>query len=302
MTPGAALSRRTALGAAAFATAAMSLSAEASAGRSDRRAGKINVAGLGVYYEIHDGGGGSVRPPLVLLHGGAMTIETAFSSEFIARFSQDRTVIAIEQQGHGHTGDRPTAPFTMDRMVQDTAEVLRRLEVQRADILGHSLGGIVGTGVAIRRPELVNSLTAVAAPWSLSGFREEIEAMQRDPTYAPPEAFLPLLPTEAQFGAWRASFERAAPDPAAFDRILERLNAMLSAWPGWTADEIGSIAAPTLVVVGDNDYVEVDHALDFSKRVQNGRLAVLPGTTHLGILQRAEWLESMMASMAEQPV
>lgn len=258
------------------------------------RSGKVDVQGLGVYYEIH--GAVSDRPPLLLLHGGAMTIETAFPPGFITRFSRDRWLIAIEQQGHGHTADRPDTPIDLVRMVDDTAAVLDALNIERADVMGHSLGGMIGTGLAIRRPDRVAGLTVVSAPFALHGFRAEIQALQSDPGYTPPEAFLPLLPSASLFASWRESFERNAPDPTAFDAVLERLNLMLSNWPGWTEQQVATISAPTLIVVGDDDYVRVDHALAFARLIRDARLAVLPGVTHMASLDHQDWLETMMAA------
>nr|QQZ49368.1 alpha/beta hydrolase [Phenylobacterium glaciei] len=70
--------------------------------------GYAKVDGLKVYYEVH-GGPLAGLPPFVLLHGGMMTIETAFPDGFLARLARVRPLIAIEQQGHGHTADRERA-------------------------------------------------------------------------------------------------------------------------------------------------------------------------------------------------
>jgi len=88
--------------------------------------------------------------PIVLLHGGALTIETTFSPEQIARFACRRPLIAIEQQAHGNTADRPGKPITIHQMVKDTAGVLVHLKVRQADLFGHSLGRIIATGMATR--------------------------------------------------------------------------------------------------------------------------------------------------------
>ena len=66
--------------------------------------GYAEVDGLRVYYERHGAVGGA---PIVLLAGGAMAIDTALAADLIPRFSKTRSVIAVEPQGHGHTGDRP---------------------------------------------------------------------------------------------------------------------------------------------------------------------------------------------------
>jgi pimeloyl-ACP methyl ester carboxylesterase len=288
--------RRSTLMAAALLTAGLAAPRQAWSIPGNRRSGKVNIDGLRVYYEVH---GRTLAPgtsPIVLLHGGSMTIETAFKPELVERFARARPVIAIEQQGHGHTGDRP-GPMTVDRMVADTAALLNHLNVARADLFGHSLGGIIATGMAIRHPALARSVTTLGAPYKLDGFLPDIVRMQLDPTIEPPPALIPLLPTEVDFAAWRASYKRGAPDPTAFDATLARLNTMLAKWEGWTEAELRSVRMPFFVAVGDNDFVRIEHAVEMARLIPNARLAILPGTTHMGIVNRSAWLHSMMDAL-----
>jgi len=300
MTVAPGVDRRTALAGAAFMAAGLFDGAsEAEAKDGDRNSGAARIDGIDVHYEIHGGPLDRSAVPLVLLHGGALTIETAFTPELLARFGRRRPVIAIEQQGHGHTADRPSKPMTLDQMVTDTAGVLAHLKVAQADVLGHSLGGMIATGLAIRHPDLARTVTTLGAPFQIDGFREDLARLQRGEVTTPSPALAKLLPTEADFAAWRASFQRSAPDPDAFDAILERLNVMLAIWPGWSQDQLRSIRAPMLVAVGDNDFVTVAHAVDISNLIPKARLAVLPGTTHFGIVKRDAWLEPMMDALAQ---
>lgn len=291
--------RRQVFGAALLAGGVLA-SGSALAGQVDHRSGRARIDGIDVYYEVHGGVLDGAVAPIVLLHGGAVTIETTFTPDLIARFARHRPVIAIEQQGHGHTADRPGRPITVDQMVEDTTGVLAHLKVRQADLFGHSLGGIVATGVAIRHPQVVRTLTTLGAPCQLEGFRPDLVRLQRDPSTSPSPELAKLLPSEADFAKWRASFQRSAPDPTAFDVILERLNVMLAAWPGWTDDELRAIGAPTLVAIGDNDFVRIDHAAEVVRLIPNARLAVLPGTTHFSIVKRDAWLEPMIEGLTQQ--
>lgn len=260
---------------------------------NDTTSGFVTLDGLPVYYELHGAAPDGAAVPIVLLHGGAMTIETAFPTP-IPRFAASRPVIAIELQGHGHTGDRP-GPMSVDRMADDVAWVLAHLRVERADVLGFSLGGMVATGVAIRHPERVRCLVAISATYTLDGMLPGLVALQRGETQVPAPEIVPLLPTEADFAAWRASFERIAPDPTAFDANLARLNTMLTAWPGWTAAQLGAIRAATLIVIGDDDFVRIEHAAEMKRLIPGAWLAVLPHTRHMTMLDRIDWIEPMLA-------
>jgi pimeloyl-ACP methyl ester carboxylesterase len=293
---GPALNRRTLLGVGALLGASAASGAQEpslQAATSAAVSGYAPVDGLRVYYEIH---GGTLEPgtaPFVLLHGGMMTIETAFADDLLPRLARLRPVIAIEQQGHGHTADRD-APADLGRMVEDTAGVLAHLGVRQANLVGHSMGGMIATGVAIRHPEVVRSVCAISAGYQLEGFLPELVVMQRDTKHQPSAELIPLLPTEADFAAWRAAYDRSAPDPAAFDRVLAKLNRMLAEWKGWTPDELRAIRAPFMLAIGDNDFIRIEHAAEMVRLIPGAQLAILPGTTHMNIIQRGAWLEPMI--------
>ncbi|KQW66480.1 hypothetical protein ASE17_05550 [Phenylobacterium sp. Root77] len=262
--------------------------------------GYASNAGLETYYEIHGGPLRSGQIPFVLLHGGLMTIEVGFAGRLLPQLTALAPVIALELQCHGHTGDRP-GPVRMDVLADDIAAVLDHLEVPAAHLVGFSLGAMAAFGVAVRHPGKTASLTALGASYTFDGMQHELVKLQRDPAHIPSEALIPLLPTEEDFAAWRAGFEAAAPDPSAFDQSVERINAMVSSWDGWAKDDIARIAAPVLLAIGDNDFVRIDHAQETVALLPDARLAVLPGTTHTGLLDRGEWLVPMIAERIRAP-
>ncbi len=243
-----------------------------------------------VYFEV--AGSEHAGVPIVLLHGGMMSIDTAFP-DLIERFSRTRRVVAIEAQGHGHTADRD-GPFTLDRMAADVIGVLDHLGVPRADLLGHSLGGMTATLVAIRRPERVRTLTVLSASFHFEGFLPELAAMNRDPTRAPSPELVPLLPTQRHFAEWTESYQRNAPDPTALVGVLARVQAFLVAWPGFTVAELSAIAAPTLIAYGDRDFFTAESIHAFTRLVPNASLAILPDTTHTEVIDRGAWLVPMV--------
>ena len=107
-----------------------------------------SVNGLQMYYEVH--GSGS---PLVLLHGGALTIGLSFGA-MIPALAETHRVIAVEMQGHGHTADidREMTPATF---ADDIVTLLGQLGIEQADLFGYSLGGCVSLEIATRHPRLV---------------------------------------------------------------------------------------------------------------------------------------------------
>src|SRR6202046_2501706 len=105
-----------------------------------------SVNGLKLYYEVH----GSGRP-LVLLHGGLMTIGLTFGP-LLEPLAAGRQVIAVELQGHGHTDD-PDRAVTIEALAGDVIALLDHLGVAEADFFGFSLGGLVAYTVAFSAPD-----------------------------------------------------------------------------------------------------------------------------------------------------
>jgi len=141
------------------------------------------------------------------------------------------------------------------------------LAIEEADFLGFSLGGMVEIVLALRRPDLVGKLV-IASIDHRPGHAEfhspdDPEVSQR-------------MPTESDFQAMSDAYAQVAPDPDRFDEVASKTSAMVQAAEGWTDDELGSIQAPTLLIVGDTDFVPLGHAVEMYELIPNAQLAVLP--------------------------
>ena len=77
-----------------------------------------------------------------------------------------------------------------------------------------------------------------------------------------------------------------APNPADLFPFLERLQPVVHEFDGWSAEEIRSVTAPTFLVIGDRDFVRLDHAEEMLDLFPDCRLAVLPDTRHTEVMQR----------------
>ena len=129
---------------------------------TDATGSYASVNGLKMYYEIHGTG-----RPLVLLHGALTTIDTSFG-KVLPSSAKTRQVIAVEQQGHGHTADMDR-PLTYQQMADDTAALLRQLNIENADFFGYSMGSGIALQIAIRHPDLVRKLVLAAPMYSRDG-------------------------------------------------------------------------------------------------------------------------------------
>jgi len=222
--------------------------------------GYAKVNGLRMYYEIHGTGG----TPLVLVHGGGSTIGTNFG-RVMPLLARTRRVIAVEVQAHGHTLD-VDRPFTFAQDADDVAALLDSLGVSKADILGFSNGGTTALQVAIRHPAKVNRLVVASANYKRDGMQPGfwdgmMKASYADMPQPYKDAYLKINPSQAGV---HAMFERDSKRMQGFEDIPDAA--------------IRAIQAPTLVVVGDQDVIRVEHALALAGTLAHGRLCVLPGT------------------------
>ena len=137
--------------------------------------GHAPVNGIRMYYEIHGRAGGI---PLVLLHGGGSTIDVTFS-KVLPVLASGRTVIAVEEQGHGRTSDRDQ-PVTFETSADDVAALVQHLGFEQVDIFGFSNGASVGLQTAIRHPPLVRKLVFASAMTKRAGAQAALwEFMER---------------------------------------------------------------------------------------------------------------------------
>ena len=70
----------------------------------------------------------------------------------------------------------------------------------------------------------------------------------------------------------------------------------------WTSEDIQSVKAPTRVMIGDHDIVRPEHAVLMSRLLPDAQLGVLPGTDHMTMVNRSEWLPSMVEAFLDLPM
>jgi pimeloyl-ACP methyl ester carboxylesterase len=251
------------------------------------------VNGLKMYYEIH--GTGS---PLVMLHGAFMTIGAM--GALVSALAEARRVVAVELQGHGHTADIDR-PLCYEQIADDVAALLRHLGIEQADVFGYSMGGGAALQLAMRHPKLVRKLVVASASSTSDGVHPEVwEGIEQ----ITPELFAGT--------PWKEEYDRVAPNPEAFPTLVEKMKQLDSQPFTWPPDEIRAIAAPTMIIVGDSDGTTPEHAVELFRMRGGGvfgdlaglpsaRLAILPGTTHVGLIHRADWLAPMIGEFLDAP-
>jgi len=247
-----------------------------------RTSGTIDIDGLAVFYET-EGDGATI----VLLHGG-LADNSTWAAQF-SGLSPHRHVVAPERQAQGHTPDRP-GPLTYQAMTDQTVSFLVAVGLGPVDLLGWSDGGMVGTLIAAEHPELVRTLTVTGSGFSTAGYVPG--AM---------EALVGLSPGDEDMALFAAMYAQASPDGLEhFPEVWEKIRTMWAETFDWTA-KVRQISAPTLVIVGDDDYISVEHAAEFSRTVENGQLAVVPGASHLVPMEKPDLFNQLVLDFTAHP-
>ncbi|MCZ4557573.1 pimeloyl-ACP methyl ester carboxylesterase [Rhodococcus sp. PvR044] len=252
------------------------------------------INGLELYYEIHGTG-----RPLVLIHGGLDTIDSAFGT-LLPELAKTRQVIAVELQAHGHTADIDR-PLRYELMADDIAGLVSHLGLEKVDVLGYSLGGGVALQLGSRNPELVNKLVVTSAPYRSDGWYPEVRAG------------MAAMDPDAMVGTpMHEIYARTAPKPNEWPALVTKTRQLLGEDYDWTAS-IASITAPTLVVIADGDSVRLTHAVELFGLLGGGkadgamggapssRLAVVPGSLHYNILSHGDLLLPIISPFLDGP-
>ncbi|HET9054469.1 MAG TPA: alpha/beta hydrolase [Cyclobacteriaceae bacterium] len=217
-----------------------------------------SVNGISMYYEIHGSGN-----PLVLIHGGGSTITTSFST-ILPALAKEHRVIAVEMQAHGRTSDR-NAPETFQQDADDIAELLKQLNIAKADIFGFSNGAQTAMDVAIRYPQLVNKLILASMFYKRNGAPEGFWTGFQNPRFSD----MPQV--------YKDEFLKINNDTAALLNMFSKDAERMKNFKGWTDDQVKSIKAPALLVMGDNDLPTFEHIIEMHRNLKQSRLAILPG-------------------------
>ena len=253
------------------------------------RTGYASVNGLEMYYETHGEG-----EPLVLLHGALSATGTSFGA-LLPQLSQSRQVISVEQQAHGHTADIDR-PLTVPQMAEDTAALLAHLGVEQADVFGYSLGSGIAVELARQHPALVRRLILASVSFNRSGLHPQLL-----------ENLAGLEPEHLVGTPWYEEYLRIAPRPDDFGVLVRKVTDMNARIPELTPDEFAQVSAPTLIIIGDSDIIRPEHGVEMFRLLGGGvigdlvglppsQLAILPGTPHSTLTQRADLLVPMIDS------
>ncbi|HET9847534.1 MAG TPA: alpha/beta hydrolase [Candidatus Dormibacteraeota bacterium] len=240
------------------------------------------VNGLNLYYETHGEG-----RPLILLHGGLASGEVF--APILPQLAKAHQVITVDLQGHGRTADIER-PIDVRLLADDIAALTDHLGLDRPDLVGWSLGGGVALQAASKYPEKFRRLVAVSANIRPDAIYAEMRVQQGQVNAAAAE-FMKDTPMYQLY-------ERVAPRPQDFPRLLDKMGAWMATDFDYTED-VRRLRIPTLIIAADADMAPPSHYVEIFKLLGGGlrdggwmgegrpegghALAILPGLTHYNV-------------------
>ena len=238
------------------------------------------VNGVELGYQIKGEG-----KPLILLHGGFGSVEMFGPN--VDLLAEKNQVIGVDLQSHGRSpaADRP---MRFETMADDIAALIRSLGLERAAIMGFSLGGAVALRTAIQHPEVVERLVLVSTVFKRTGWYPEMRAGM--------DAMGPETADFLMQSPMYQAYQQLAPRVEDWPVLVQQLVEALKIDYDWSAD-IPGLSMPVMLVVGDADGIPPSHAVEFFGLLGGGtrdanwdrsgmthhRLAILPGLTHYDI-------------------
>jgi pimeloyl-ACP methyl ester carboxylesterase len=273
--------------------------------REMSQVGRVVVRGLEIEYEQ----AGRGERPLVLLHG--FTGSRDDWCEQLPRLAVLGRTIAIDQRGHGgstNTGDPAT--YTLDELVADLAAALSALGVERCDLLGTSMGGMVALRFALAHPERLASLVlmdtsaravALFPPAIAQRLASVVRSVgmvglfqgMRQQAAGDRQRAEPMLRLEREMGSevyWgRVRAKLEAMDPEAFAALGVAVGEQEA-----LVDRLREITCPTLVIVGEQDAGFLEPAAELERGIPAASRVIVPDAFHSPQQENPDaWLEAV---------
>ncbi len=239
--------------------------------------------------------------PVLLVHGFSVNLELNWLGPGILDSLASRyTVITLDLRGHG-ASDKPHDPAAYGTpFVEDLVRLLDHLGIQRAHIVGYSMGAVITLKLLTTYPERVASAVLGGAGWRpaemgpperVAGWQRQRERVARGETtiaevLAGPDA--PLLTPQM-----RAAFNRN--DPAALAAVLQGNRGLLTI----TEAELRANTIPVLAVVGETDWARTD-VERMTDVMANLEVAIVPGATHLTTVGHPLFLQALVRFLGSQ--
>ncbi len=245
----------------------------------------VQANGIDIYYE--DSGQGH---PLVLISGLGYTLWQWH--RMIPGLAKHYRVIAFDNRGVGRT-DKPAGPYSAEMLAEDTAGLLEALGIEKAHVMGHSMGGFIAQALALSYPEKVAKLILCATNFGGPNHvpvTPEAMAVLSDVSGDPVERFKRGLMVSCAPGFAEAHPEIIAEwieyraqnpiEPLPYQAQMAIGLGLLSAQASFE-EKLPSVQAPTLILFGKHDkVVPPENASLLAEKIPDSQIQILPNAGH----------------------
>ncbi|CAB5240298.1 unannotated protein [freshwater metagenome] len=230
----------------------------------------INLRGHQIFnYEWANNG-----EPLVLLHGG-LSYSEKIESFLLPAVMDSHHVFAYDRTGHGRTGNQDGS-IHFQFQTEELIAYLEDIVQGPAHLIGVSDGGNIALMCAIQRPDLVISVVTIGANSHFDQVRIDFQT--------------PLISQEEIDEHMLLS-----PDPIA--ELQVKIMKAFEVWqsePNLSPYELARISCPTLILAGDDDVISASAANEMYESIENGRLAIVPGSSHSVIKEKTDLVQHII--------
>jgi 2-succinyl-6-hydroxy-2,4-cyclohexadiene-1-carboxylate synthase len=249
-------------------------------------------------------------PPLVLLHGftGCVDGWAPHFQEFATRFR----VVAVDLLGHGRS-DAPADPrrYGIEQSAADVLAVLDRLAIERAHLLGYSMGGRLALSIAATAQERISALVLVSASPGLRADAERRSRAEQDAALADAierdgvSAFVdrwerrPIFATQERLPAAVRDTLRAHRLQHTARGLANSLRGMGQGVQPSFADRLPFLRIPTLLVAGELDARYCALGVEMRDLIPGARLVIVPVAGHAVQLERPEMFRQCVLEFLE---
>lgn len=239
--------------------------------RAEEFRGYAKIDDFSMYYETHGEG-----DDVLLLHGGTLSGAASFS-QVIPELKSDFRLIVPDSRAHGRSTDS-TKPLSYELLTDNIIELMDRLDIARASLVGWSDGGVIGLDMAMRYPDRLDKLVVYGTNYHRDGLPDDAVDWAKQLS---PETFHPNLA--------RLVYLDIAPEPENFGQMIDKVVDMWLAEPTWTTEDLGTISSPVLVVEDRVGLaIRPDHTYSMVRAIPGAQLALVDETNHQAPQEQTE--------------
>jgi pimeloyl-ACP methyl ester carboxylesterase len=255
---------------------------------SNPTAGKyVDVNDIKVYYEVYGEG-----EPLLLLHGNSGSIDNFLYQ--IPELSKHFKVVAVDSRAQGRTSDSDQE-ISYSLMASDMSQLIDKLKLGKVNVVGWSDGGNIGLELAYAHPEKVLKVITFGANYSNENFLAPPDSVTMEPNDPI------IVQTSTLMKNYSTAFERLSPNQERIPIIKKKLEVLMEKYPNFTLAQLKTINVPIMVVVGDHDLINIDHTITLFKNLRKVQLFIVPGASHLSLVEYPELINSEIIRFLKTP-